>query len=98
MLIPTKNFIESTNDNNLTVYFTSEMPHAFIFKSEQSFTINNDDKRKCVFYDYNQDTSKFDAIFYIKNAKKNSDIKNNAQLIDIFIHDNFAIDKLGRKL
>jgi hypothetical protein len=41
---------------------------------------------------------KFDAILYIPNAKKNNDIKSNARLMDIFIQEDYALDKDGKKL
>ena len=34
ILKPSKNVIESSNNNNLTIYFTSELPDAFVYKSE----------------------------------------------------------------
>lgn len=98
LLKPSENVIESSNNNNLTIYFTSELPNAFVYKSEQELKINNSKKGEFIFYDYNSDVKKFDTILYIPNAKKNNDIKSNAQLIDVFIRDNFALDKDGKRL
>ena len=98
LIRPSKNFIQSTNNNNLTIYFTSEMPKAFIFKSEVSLKINNDDQKESVFYDYNQDITKFDKVLYKPGAKRINDVKADAQLIDIIIHDDIAWDKNGKML
>jgi hypothetical protein len=95
---PANDFIKTTNSNNLTIYFTDEIPNAFIFRSEQDIEINNDGKNKYVFYDYNQYKEKFDKVLDREYATKNSDVKNDAQLIDIIIYDDFALDKNGRTL
>jgi hypothetical protein len=95
---PSENYLETTNNNNLTIYLTNQMPNALIYKSELQVSVINNDKGKCSFYDYNRDAKRFDQLLYIPNAKRNNDVKSNVQLIDIFIHDNFAQDKNGIKL
>ena len=95
---PSDNFIETSNNNLLTLYFTSELPNSVIYKSEQILTIKNADKDKWVFYDYNSNAQKFDSILYIANAKRNNDIKDNARLIDVFVGENYALDKRGKHL
>jgi hypothetical protein len=95
---PSDNFIETSNNNFLTLYFTSELPNVVIYKSEQILTIKNADKDKWAFYDYNSNIQRFDSILYIANAKRNNDIKDNARLIDVFIGENYALDKKGKHL
>lgn len=98
ILRPSDNFIESSNSNFMTIYFTSELPNVFIYKSDQSLKIKNASKEKVVFYDYNSNIQKFDSILYIPNAKKNNEIKGNARLMDVFIRENYALDKYGKHL
>src|ERR1700720_4395948 len=43
---PSDNFIESSNNNFLTIYFTSELSNVFTYKSEQTLKINNISKDK----------------------------------------------------
>ncbi len=95
---PSKNFIQSTNTNNLSVFFTNELPRAFIYQSEEDLIINNRNKDETIFYDYNSDSKKFNKILYPLDAKKSSDLKDKAQLIYVFIHENYALDKDGKKL
>lgn len=95
---PSDNFIESSNNNFLTIYFTSELPNALIYKSEQALKIKNTDKDKLVFYDYNSNIQRFDSILYAANAKRNNDIKDNARLIGVFVGENYALDKGGKHL
>lgn len=92
---PSQNFFQSTNTNNLTIFFTNELPNALIYKSDQDLKINNSNKDEFIFYDYNQDVKKFDTILYMPNAKKNNDIKSNASLMDIFIQEDYALNKDG---
>lgn len=95
---PTENFIQTTNTNSLTIFFTNQLPNAVIYRSDQAVKITNDNKSKITFYDYQSDAIKFDSLLYLPNAKKNKDIKKDVGLIDVFIHDNYAIDKDGKKL
>lgn len=98
VLRPSKGYIQTLNTNNITIYFTSELQNALVFRSEQSLKISNSDKGNFIFYDYTQDEKKFDSILYLHDAKKNSDVKDNVGLIEVFIQENYALDKLGRKL
>lgn len=98
LIRPSKNYIESPNTNNVTIFFTKEMSNAIIYNSEQNLTVKNIDKHEFVFYDYNSNNVKFDQLLYLPNAKLNKDVKNNVGMIQIFIHENYATDKNGRKL
>jgi hypothetical protein len=95
---PSDNFFESSNTNTLTIYFTRELPNVLIYKSEEPLKVNNANKEKFTFYDYKSNTQKFDSILYIPDAKRNNDIKNDARLLDIFVLENYAIDKNGKHL
>lgn len=98
LLKPLENVIKSSNNNNVSIYYSIDLPNAFVFKSEQELEIYNNNKNEFVFYDYKSDVKKFDTILYMPNAKKSSDLKSNAQLIDVFIGDNFSLDKNGKRL
>ena len=93
-----KNYIQSSNTNTITIYISSELPNTIVYKSEQDLKVVSSDKKEFIFYDYRLEAEKFDSIFYIPNAKKNNDTKDNARLIDIFIQENYSIDKNGKKL
>ena len=95
---PSENFIKTTNTNNITIFFSSELPNSIIYRSDYPSKVNSNNKDKIIFYDYNSDTMKFNNLLYLPNAKNNNDIKESAGLMDIFIHDNYAIDKNGKKL
>lgn len=95
---PSDNFIELTNTNDLTVFFTRELPNSFIFASDHPLKINNGKKDKFTFYDYNLNTKKFDQILYKPDAKKANDLKDNAKMMNIYVFENYATDTKGRKL
>ena len=98
ILKPSENFIESTNTNFLTIYFTSEIPNGIVYKSEEPLRITNASKYKMIFYDYNSSIQKFDSILYKPHAKRNNDIKDDAWLMDLFIQENYVLDKTGKHL
>lgn len=98
LLKPSDNYIELSNTSALTIYSTTDLPNAIIYKSDQNLKVTNNNKNKIAFYDYNSDIERFDRIIYTPYAQKNNDIKSNARVIDIFIKDNYAIDKDGKKL
>jgi hypothetical protein len=95
---PSDNFIQSSNTNFLTIYFTGELPNLLVYKSEEPLKVSNTNKHKWIFYDYKSNIQKFDSILYVANAKRNNDIKSNARLMDIFIQENYALDKNGKHL
>jgi hypothetical protein len=95
---PSKNYIQSRNSYNITIYFTSELPNSFIYQIDRKLKINNTDKDKFVFYDYFLDSNRFDSILYKPKPKSHVDLKENAELMDIYIGENYATDKNGKKL
>lgn len=95
---PAGNFIESTNTNNITLYFSDALPNTFVYKSEQKLKIHNDVKNTFVFYNYDSNEKKFDSVLYMPDAKRLRDVKPNVQLMDVSIQENYAIDKNGKNL
>jgi len=95
---PSEQYIESSNTNLITIYFSKELPNAFIFQSSGEMKIYNGGNREFLFYDYAKDTSRFNKILYMPDAVKRSDIKADAGLMDIDIRENYATDKSGKKL
>lgn len=95
---PSLNYIESTNTNGLTFFFTDALPNTWIYSSEQNIKANNDNRSKWVFYDYSSNKKKFDGILYKPKAQKFSDIKENVELIEVYVLGNYATDKKGKKI
>ena len=95
---PSDNFIATTNTNNLTIYFTGQLPKTFFIKGDEKIKIYNTDKTRFVLLDYEGQSQTFDSILYNKNATKFNDLKENASLIEIFVKENYATDKSGKKL
>ncbi len=80
----------------MTIFFSDELPNALIFSSEQKVKVYNGNKIKWDFYAYNSDEKKFDEILYKPYAKLFSDIKENADLIEVDVLENYATDKRGK--
>lgn len=89
-------FIETSNVNNLTLYFTDRLPSSLVYKSEQPVLIRKfgDEEN---FYDFNSDSKKFDDMLYEVTASKNNEVKDGVTMVDLFIRENFAIDKNGKR-
>jgi hypothetical protein len=98
LLKPSKNYIESSNTNSMSIFYTNLLPHAFVYKSEENLIINNSNKREFTIYNYDWDVKKFDKILYTPNARKSSDVNPGVYLVNIFIQENYALDKDGKRL
>jgi hypothetical protein len=95
---PSGPYMESPISNLLTIFFSTELPKKVIFQSSEEVKINNVVKNEFTFYDYTKDTSRFDKILYTPNPKNRTDLKADAEMIDINILENYATDKSGKKL
>ncbi len=94
---PSNNFIKTSNLNELTIFFTDELPNTFIVQSKEKLKVYN--KEGCVFLDYNLDSARLKKILYKPDAKRfYKDLKLNARLIDIDIKENYARDKDGKTI
>ncbi|MGY4538178.1 hypothetical protein ACVW0P_002598 [Mucilaginibacter sp. UYNi724] len=97
ILKPANDFIETANDNNITVFFAPEITNGLIFRSDHNVKVYNGIKKHTLL-NYNQDKKKYERMLYSKNARNNADTKGGVNLIDIFIRENFALDKNGQLL
>ena len=98
ILKPFRNYIETTNTNDFTAYYSLDMPHALVFKARENYNIVNEDKDTILITSYDMNIEKFDSIFYIKGAKNINELRNNVSLIDLYIQEDYAMDKHGQKL
>ena len=90
--------MESPIANLITIFFSTELSKTVIFRSSEEVKINNAAKDEVTFYDYMKDTSRFDTLLYVPNPKNRVDLKANAEMLDIDIHEDYARDKSGNKL
>jgi hypothetical protein len=98
LLKPSDNFIELSKTDVITVYFSDSIPNVMIYKSDRPVKVINMDKKKFMLINYSADFVKMNSLLYIKNAKKNSDVKAHVQMIDVILEDNYVVDKNGQKL
>lgn len=91
---PSNNFIKTSNLNELTIFFTDELPNTLIVQSREKLKVYN--KGGVVFLDYDSDSTRFKNILYKPDAKRfYKDLKPNASLISIDIKENYARDRQG---
>lgn len=95
---PSGPYIESPIANFVTIFFSTELSKTVIFRSSEEVRINNAVNNEVAFYDYMKDTSRFDTLLYVPNPKNRVDLKANAEILDIDIHEDYARDKSGKKL
>ena len=88
-------YIEIGNVDNITLYWSSELPNSFIARDEgYKFNINSNNN---VFIKYDDNKEHFHQILYLENAQKRRDIKPNAELLNLSIREPYATDKKGNK-
>jgi hypothetical protein len=96
LLRPSDNYLKCATYNNLSLYFSDDIPNSIVYKSFGNIDVQNVDLEEVIFYDYESNEVKFDSIFYIPGAKNYDDVKANAQFIDIRVLENVATGKNGR--
>lgn len=98
---PSKTYIRTNNTQNLTLYFTNELPHKIILRnqgnsvSQNKYQIFNNSEGK---WDIMKYSDSLKNILYMANALRFNEVKSNANYIDINIEENYAVDKTGEKL
>ncbi|MBL7760514.1 MAG: hypothetical protein JNK08_07445 [Sediminibacterium sp.] len=98
---PSDNFIETTNDNYLVLFFSQEVPNQIIYwknRQDKLVKIKNKSTDKIVFVDYMSNHDSLRNLLYKPNPKNVRDLKDNAYLLDINIEANTASDKEGKDL
>lgn len=98
LIKPADNYLQTTNRTLLTLYFAKELPRAVIVQCLDGVAINNRDSGAPAFYRYETDTGRFLKLLYPPDSKKRSEMKQGAGLMDIDIHEGYALDKDGKGL
>lgn len=101
LLKPAANFIETTNDNYLVLFFSEELPDKIIYwenRQGKSIKIDNQSKEKSLFINYMSNHDSLRNVLYVPNPKTVRDLKNNAYLLDLDIEANSASNKDGKDL
>ena len=89
---PSDTYIQAANTTLLTIYFSPELPRAFVFQSWLPLKVINA-HHEFEFYNYYEDTSRFLKMLYLPNAQKRGDMRPGAGLMDIDVHENYATNK-----
>lgn len=99
---PSSSFIETTNSQYLTLYFTDELPEKIVVRNQGSsksqhggYVINNKEKSNWEIVEYSDD---YKPLIYNPEAQKFNDVKAGANYIDLDIKQNYAINKKGEKI
>lgn len=95
---PSDQYIQSSNTNEIIIFFSEELPAAFVFHSSEDVKVYNGKKTQFTFYDYTTDTTRFNKIFYPPDALKFTDLKKDAGIMFVNIHENYAEDRSGKNL
>ena len=78
---PADGYMQCSNTNLITFYFSSDLPGAIIFESGYEVKIHEVALNQIKFYDFSIDTSRYLKLLYLPNAKRSSDLKPDAELI-----------------
>ncbi len=99
---PSSSFIETSNSQYLTLYFTDKLPKKIIVRNQGSsnsqkgkYTINNEEKSSWRIVEYSDE---YKSQIYNPDALKFNDIKTGVKYIDLNIKQDYATNKTGEKI
>jgi len=95
---PSDNYLVTSNVNDITVFWSTELPKCIAIIGDKEYQISNEDTSEISIYNYQNNIERFDSILYEKHSKTFSDIRENADLISVYIEENYATDKNGKIL
>ena len=94
VFVPVKNYIQTSNVNNITIYWNTYFQDKIILRCDNDCEIKNNPNDSMII--------KFDKqikkILYEPKTIQFDDLANDTEMIAIFIKENFALDKKGKKL
>lgn len=92
------NYVETITNNDATIYWKKGY-NRIIFRCEKDFKIINNQKNKPLIEDFNDSYEKnMEGFLYAKDAKRFSDVKYDVEYINLFILENYALGKNGKKI
>lgn len=94
---PSSNHIETSNINLVTIFYSTELPKTLIIRPGLGVEIINRDTNEVVLYNYETDTARFNKLLFTPD-RNGSELKRDVRLMNIDIHENYALDKDGKKL
>jgi hypothetical protein len=94
---PSRNYIETSNINLVTIFYSTELPKALIIRPGLEVKIINGDTNEFSLYNYEMDTTRFNKLLFIP-TKNGSELKPDIWLMNIDIRENNAFDKDGKRL
>lgn len=95
---PKDGYVETSNLGYLTVYYSDKLPNLILLNKESNYDYKsfNPINKKYLFEDYALNNGKYKPIIYKENAKKFSDINNDASFLSINILEGYATDGTGK--
>lgn len=98
LIKPSDNYVLTTNINDVTIYWDEGLNKSIIVRCEKEFKIINKSKDKITIHSFYDDADYYSNLLYNINPRHFSDVKNNVNFISLYIKENYAIDKKGKKL
>lgn len=99
---PSNNYLETSNTQYLTIYFTNKIPNKIIVKNqgdsggdEGGFKIKSSSKENWEMLEY---LEQYKSIIYKTEASKLNEVQETTSYINLYIDENYATDKTGKKL
>ncbi len=103
LIPPTKNYIESPIKNDVTLYFSDELPGTIIIRAQEAavtiYQSYNQNKVSSVkFVDYNSNQHYYNQLLYKPNAIRFSEVNSKSRLISVHLYDIYTGDTQGNRL
>jgi len=101
ILRPSDNYLETSNTQYLTLYYSEKLPKKIIVRNQgipngkDEYKIRSNPKEDWELLEYSE---RYKLILYQTQAHKFKDVKATTNYLDLDIEENYAKDKTGRKL
>ena len=95
---PSNNYVETSNDNHLTIYWTSQMEGALIVRGRNDYFIYNEPNESIRLVDFQAHADSLMTLIYPPGEQKFFQVRSDAELIYINIDENYALGRFGERI
>lgn len=95
---PSEGYIQVTNTEGITLFFPQEMADTIVFTRFTEPIVVNSKTKNINFLNLKNAKERVHPILYRTDAKMTRDVKDSVNYLDIYVRENFAVNKKGERL